>query len=246
MVGRLALAAALAHGAEQQAMVSFADQRPGAWAQMQLLAAQSGVACYRAANSDMLQTLLEDLEGKTVWIDTCGTDFLAQAELLIKRHPKVLRHAVLPVDATVTSVQKILQNSNVAWSSLMLSKVDEAAYPWALIKGLSEQSLSVSCMAGDSRIVQAAIPFDADLLVKLALAPLAPDLDAMPSAPTVLPSVLVPPLESAWAEKSSPEAVMSTPHEEDIEIPTLMGALPASPSRKTAADASRVMKVAHG
>lgn len=187
MVGRLALAAALSHGAEQQAMVSFADQRPGAWAQMQLLAAQSGVACYRVANSDMLQTLLEDLEGKTVWIDTCGTDFLAQAQLLLKRHPKVLRHAVLPVDATVTSVQKILQNSTAAWSSLMLSKVDEAAYPWALIKGLSEQSLSISCVAGDSRIVQEATSFDVDQLVKLALAPLGPHLDAMPSAPAVSP-----------------------------------------------------------
>jgi flagellar biosynthesis GTPase FlhF len=246
MVGRLALAAALAHGAEQQAMVSFADQRPGAWAQMQLLAAQSGVACYRAANTDMLQTLLEDLEGKTVWIDTCGTDFLAQAALLMKRHPKVLRHAVLPVDATVTSVQKILQNSNTPWSSLMLSKVDEAAYPWALIKGLSEQSLSVSCMAGDSRIAQEAISFDADLLVKLALAPLAPDLGAMPCATTVSTPVLVQPVESAWADKNLPEAVMPIHHEEDIVIPTLMGAVPALPARKIAADASRVMKVAHG
>jgi flagellar biosynthesis protein FlhF len=246
MVGRLALAAALAHGAEQQAMVSFSDQRPGAWAQMQLLAAQSGVACYRAANSDMLQTLLEDLEGKTVWIDTCGTDFLAQAQLLLKRHPKVLRHAVLPVDATVTSVQKILQNSNVAWSSLMLSKVDEAAYPWALIKGLSEQCLSVSCMAGDSRIVQEAISFDADLLVKLALEPLVPDLAAKPSAPTVSPHVWVQPVVNTWADKSLPEAVMPIPDEKDIVIPTLMGAVPASPERKIAADASRVLKVVHG
>jgi hypothetical protein len=128
MVGRLAYAAAQVHGAESQVMVSFADQRPGAWAQMQLLAAQSGVACFRATNSDMLRTLLEDLEGKTVWIDTCGTDFGAQAELLLTQHPKVLRHAVLPVDATVTSVQKILQNSALNWSSLMLSKGDEAEW----------------------------------------------------------------------------------------------------------------------
>ena len=121
MVGRLACAAAQVHGVENQVMVSFADQRPGAWAQMQLLAAQSGVACMRAANSDMLRILLQELEGKTVWIDTCGTDFCAQAELLQTEHPKVLRHAVLPVDATVTSVQKILQNSALSWSSLMLS-----------------------------------------------------------------------------------------------------------------------------
>jgi hypothetical protein len=194
----------------------------------------------------MLQTLLEDLEGKTVWIDTCGTDFLAQAALLMKRHPKVLLHAVLPVDATVTSVQKILQNSNTPWSSLMLSKVDEAAYPWALIKGLSEQSLPVSCMAGDSRIAQEAIPFDADLLVKLALAPLAPDLAAMPSAPTVSTPELAQPVASAWADKSLPEAVMPIPHEQGRVTSNLMGSVPASPARKKAADASRILKVVHG
>ena len=246
MVGRLALAAALAHGAEHQAMVSFADQRPGAWAQMQLLAAQSGVACYRAANSDMLQALLEDLEGKTVWIDTCGTDFSAQAELLCKHHPKVLRHAVLPVDATVTSVQKILQNSTAAWSSLMLSKVDEAAYPWALIKGLSEQSLAVSCMAGDSRIGQLAQSFDADQLVKLALAPLVPHLDTMPAVEASAPVVADAPVRRTRAKKAPTVALISTAHEEDILIPTLMGSVPVSPARKRAANASSVLKVAHG
>ena len=172
MVGRLALAAAQKLGAESQAMVSFADQRPGAWAQMQLLAAQSGVACYRAVDSDTLRMLLEDLGGKTVWIDTCGTDFLGQAQRLLDQHPKVLRHAVLPVDATVTSVHKILQNPSLSWSSLMLSKVDEAAYPWALIKGLTEQPLPVSCMADNNLIGTSLLAFDADRLVNLALAPM--------------------------------------------------------------------------
>jgi hypothetical protein len=84
-----------------------------------------------------------------------------------------LRHAVLPVDATVTSVQKILQNSTAHWSSLMLSKVDEAAHPWALVKGLTENSLPVSWMAGDSRIAVQAQPFDVAVLVQLALKPMA-------------------------------------------------------------------------
>lgn len=172
MVGRLAMAAAQAHGAQSQVMLSFADQRPGAWSQMQLLAAQSGVSCYRAVDSDTLRLLLEELVGKTVWIDTCGTDFIAQAQVLLRQHPKVLRHAVLPVDATVTSVQKILQNSSLSWSSLMLSKVDEAAYPWPLIKGLTEQPVPVSCMAVDSQMGQQLVVFDAHRLVKLALLPM--------------------------------------------------------------------------
>jgi flagellar biosynthesis GTPase FlhF len=263
MVGRLAYAAAQVHGVENQVMISFADQRPGAWAQMQLLAAQSGVACFRAANSDMLRTLLQDVEGKTVWIDTCGTDFSAQAELLQAEHPKVLRHAVLPVDATVTSVQKILQSPALNWSSLMLSKVDEAAYPWALIKGLSEQSLGVSCMAGSTRMEQAAQSFDAARLVQLALTPL---LQQVPAAPEVMATVPVlavapkpssAPVRASRAKKTVAAAPVKTVRQpvnrarindldDDILIPTLMGSLPMKPSRRKSANASSALKVAHG
>jgi flagellar biosynthesis GTPase FlhF len=263
MVGRLAYAAAQVHGVDQQVMVSFADQRPGSWAQMQLLAAQSGVACLRAANSDMLRILLQELEGKTVWIDTCGTDFCAQAELLQAEHPKVLRHAVLPVDATVTSVQKILQNSAVSWSSLMLSKVDEAAYPWALIKGLSEQPLGVSCVAGSSRIDHSAAPFEASRLVQLALSPLVQHLPlasvaqtAMP-APTVALAPTPAPVRVSRAKKppaaKAPKTLTKAaklrgknPVDEDIVIPTFMSCLPTPPLRRPSAKASFTSKVAHG
>ena len=263
MVGRLSYAAAQVHGVENQVMISFADQRPGAWAQMQLLAAQSGVACFRAANSDMLRALLQEMEGKTVWIDTCGTDFSAQAERLQAEHSMVLRHAVLPVDATVTSVQKILQNSAVKWSSLMLSKVDEAAYPWALIKGLSEQSLGVSCVAGSTRMEQAAQPFDAARLVQLALTPLqqhvpvalevmatVPVLAVTPEAPVApvrVPRTKKPAAAVAIKTLRAPVDMASINHlDDDILIPTLMGSVPMKPSRRKSVNASSALKVAHG
>jgi len=263
MVGRLAFAAAQVYGVENQVMVSFADQRPGAWAQMQLLAAQSGVACMRAANSDTLRILLQELEGKTVWIDTCGTDFCAQAELLQTEHPKVLRHAVLPVDATVTSVQKILQNSALSWSSLMLSKVDEAAYPWALIKGLSEQPLGVSCVAGSSRIDHAAELFDASRLVQLALTPLVQHMPLEPVAQTAMPVPCVvavtthAPVRVSRAKKpmaaKEPKTLTKAAKlrgknwvDEDIVIPTFMSSLPKTPSRRPSTKASSTLKVAHG
>jgi flagellar biosynthesis GTPase FlhF len=263
MVGRLAYAAAMVHGTETQVMISFADQRPGAWAQMQLLAAQSGVACFRAANSDMLRALLLELEGKTVWIDTCGTDFSAQAERLQTEHPKVLRHAVLPVDATVTSVQKILQNAALNWSSLMLSKVDEAAYPWALIKGLSEQSLGVSCMAGSTRIEQAPESFDAQRLVQMALTPLlqhVPQVGEVQAEMPVLAVVNVTPSASVRTSRAKKPATnpavktLAAPvkkgskkvMDDDILIPTLMGAVPMTSTRRKPANAASALKVAHG
>jgi len=171
MVGRLAYAASQTHGADKQVMISYGDQRPGAWSQIQLLASQAGAACFRAADMAMLQTLLDDLHGKTIWIDTPGTDFAAQAQQL-QLCAGVGIHAVLPVDATVTSVQKILQNQEIRWSSVMLTKADEAAYPWPLIKGLCDQSLAVSCMAEDSKINVPPLPFGAERLVALAMTPL--------------------------------------------------------------------------
>jgi flagellar biosynthesis protein FlhF len=263
MVARLAYAAAQVHGPENQALISFADQRPGAWAQMQLLAAQSGVACFRAANSDMLRTLLDDLAGKTVWIDTCGTDFRAQAELLQNEYPHILSHAVLPVDASVTSVQKILHCSDLKWSSLMLTKLDEAAYPWPLIKGLSEQSLSVSCMVGSSRIDQTVEAFDAVLLVQLALKPLmqlqpgAADAQALHDSVLQTPKMAGVTVRVERTKKPAAVKTRQTPpksvkmdsqkaKEDAILIPTLMGTAPIIPARKKAANVASSSKVAHG
>ena len=238
MVGRLALAAARQEGAETQAMVSFADHRPGAWSQMQLLASQSGVDCYRVGDAAMLGTLLEDLQGRTIWIDTCGADFSQQAEILQLQCPQVLRHAVLPVDATVTSVQKILQNSTAHWSSLMLSKLDEAAHPWALVKGLTENSLPVSWMAGDSRIAVQAQPFDASVLIQMALMPMAKLLGTDNTVQMNSEALADVPKKTVKTKKSaspvSRKTNASNPAElqtqtiksivsDDIEIPTLMG-----------------------
>jgi flagellar biosynthesis GTPase FlhF len=262
MLGRLAYAAAQVHGVETQVMVSFADQRPGAWAQIQLLAAQSGVECYRATNSDMLRTLLQELDGKTVWIDTSGTDYGAQAELLLAEHPKVLRHAVLPLDATVTSVQTILQNSGLNWSSLMLSKVDEAAYPWALIRGLTDQSLRVSCMAWGNRIDQPAELFDAARLVYLALTPLLshipqgalnehllrpiPVKSRKPGQATRKPK-LISSILNGIARDDVPSAKVNKIKDHDvIEIPILKDKLSAKPVRKKVSKVTAELRVQHG
>ena len=173
MVARLACAAAGQWGAPQVAIVSLADHRPGAWAQLQVLAAQAGVDCFRASDMSTLELLLEDLQPRSaVFIDTAGTDFLQQAGVLAARLPAVQRHAVLPVDATVTSVQKIFQSSGLAWSCLMLSKMDEAAHPWPLIKALCDHPLPIGAVAFSDRITTPVQAFDSKGLATLALAAL--------------------------------------------------------------------------
>jgi flagellar biosynthesis protein FlhF len=203
MLGRLAYAAAQTHGAEKQVMISYGDQRPGAWSQIQLLASQAGATCFRAADMAMLQTLLDDLHGKTIWIDTPGADFAAQAQQLQSLNGLGL-HAVLPVDATVTNVQKILQNPEIRWSSMMLTKVDEAAYPWPLVKGLCDQSLAVSCMAEDSKINVSPLSFDAGRLVALAMTPLQALLPELQHLPAV-----VQPAKAVRKPRAKKEAAVS-------------------------------------
>jgi hypothetical protein len=173
----LAAAEARAAAAEQRAStLAFAasaglSEDSVATAASTMLAEMQTQLDAEVERSDALQTLLDDMQGKTVWIDTPGADFSTQAQQLQSQLGLHL-HAVLPVDATVTSVQKILQNPEIRWSSLMLTKVDEAAYPWPLIKGLCEQPLAVSCMAEDSKINVPALPFGAARLVDLAMTPL--------------------------------------------------------------------------
>jgi flagellar biosynthesis GTPase FlhF len=58
MIARLAQHAALQIGSEKVMVISFHDQRAGAWNQTQLLCAQSGVDSFRATNASTLKLLL--------------------------------------------------------------------------------------------------------------------------------------------------------------------------------------------
>lgn len=171
MIARLATAAASRHGAEQIAIIGYNDNRPGAWSQLQVLAAQAGVACFRAGDSATLQLLLDELQSRTlVLIDTPGLDYGSHAQALAGQGREVQLHGVLPADASATSVRQLLQLSG--WSSLMLSKVDEGGLPWALLQALMEQALPLSVFAGDVRPGEPVQALSSRRLVQLAVAPL--------------------------------------------------------------------------
>lgn len=181
MVVRLAKHNGTSLDADQQAIISYCDQRPGAWSQLQVLAAQTGVECYKAADIQTLKLLLDDLSGrKAIWIDTPGTDFLVHAENLRAAVPTAQLHAVLPVDASVTSVQKMLETPTQSWSTLMLSKLDEAAHPWPMIQGLCNNPVGVSLVSQSASLGGPVTAFDAARLVDMALAPLGDSPVTMP------------------------------------------------------------------
>ena len=145
MVARLAQAAALTHGCEKVMVISFHDQRAGAWNQAQLLNAQSGVDCYRATNVATLKLLLEEHENRQlILIDTAGVQMNERLAEIRALGRDIACHAVIPADASAATLRRVFEQPDNVWTSLMLSKLDEATQPWALLQFLSDKAVPVS------------------------------------------------------------------------------------------------------
>ena len=181
MIGRLAALHAQQGSADDVAIIAFSDKRAGAWSQMQFLAAQTGVDCYRAQDAGMLTALLDELAGrKLILIDTAGVQLDDHLGALRSVCPQAQIHLLLPADASAATVRRHLQGET-QWASLMLSKLDECAQPWPLIAALSDRTVPLSYAGSGPQLAK---PVDAarttDRMVDAALAhlPLAYDTNS--------------------------------------------------------------------
>ena len=190
MTLRWAQHAARLMGSHKVAVVSFQDDRAGAWSQIQQLSAQAEVDCYRAANADSLGQLLKELSSRQlVLIDTSGvqmTDRLAEI-LAIDRDCQL--HAVLPVDASSVTLKRVLTDSGLAWNSLMLTKFDESSAPWPLIQFLNndQTNLTLSMGSESDKLSAGVLPLSTEVLVNLAVAKCMPEFK-----PTETTEILAP------------------------------------------------------
>ena len=147
MLARMAQHMALEFGAEQVAVISYCDLRPGAWNQAQLLSTQSGVECFRATSMGALKLLLEDLaHRRVILIDTAGVQTAERVQEIRTVSPLARFHAVVPADASVATLRRLFVTNDLAWHSIVASKIDESTQPWALIQFLSESRIGL--MAG--------------------------------------------------------------------------------------------------
>lgn len=151
MLARMAQSLSLAHGAEQVAVISYCDMRPGAWNQTQLLSTQSGVDCYRATSVGALKLLLDDLSHRrAVLIDTAGVQTAERVQEIRSVCPQAQCHAVVPADASVATLRRLFATPEGTWHGMMVSKVDESTQPWALIQFLSESPVGLTaCSKGE-------------------------------------------------------------------------------------------------
>lgn len=204
MVARLAQAAALTHGCEKVMVISFHDQRAGAWNQAQLLNAQSGVDCFRAANLATLKLLLEEHEHRAlILIDTAGVQMNERLADIRSLGGDIACHAVIPADASAATLRRVFEQPDNVWTSLMLSKLDEATQPWALLQFLSDKAVPVSVASRGDALT--------DLVQDVILADLVQRaLDHLPLMPTPADESAHAHLQSVAAAKLAEIAQRST------------------------------------
>jgi flagellar biosynthesis protein FlhF len=140
LIGKLARMVIDRIDPEQIAIISYADQKIGAWNQMQLMASQWGVQCYRANSPDMLKTVLREVaDFECVLIDTSGVDIAEHHAEVSQYAPEALIHLVVATEISRSSVERLF-NEGLGWDSVNITKLDESNDAWALLDALLQHS----------------------------------------------------------------------------------------------------------
>ena len=191
MTVRWAQHAARLMGSHKVAVVSYQDERAGAWSQIQQLSAQAEVDCYRAANAEGLGQLLKELSSKQlVLIDTSGVQMTDRLTEVLAVDPDCQLHAVLPVDASSVTLKRVLTDSSLAWNSLMLTKFDESSAPWPLIQFLSNDptNLTLSMGSESDKLSAGVLTLSPEVLVNLAIARCMPEFKPAETPENIAPA----------------------------------------------------------
>lgn len=145
MARNIANAHIKSHGSEDIAIVSFNDNRIGAWPQLQLLSAAAGIECYKVKSATSLRELVASLsDKKLIIIDTPGNQSLENASALHSAMQDATFHLVFPADASTATLNRFLQVTEIKWSSVMLTKMEECSNPWPILQMLSNKALPLS------------------------------------------------------------------------------------------------------
>jgi flagellar biosynthesis protein FlhF len=178
MTARLVRHALQSLSPDQVAVITFRDQRAGAWAQTQTLSAQVGVDCFRAKDAEMLTALLAELsQRQLILIDTPGVQLQDNISTLRGLCPTALWHAVLPVDVSAVTLRRVLVEAGATWESILVTKLDESNAPWPLLQHLMQTagSVGLSMASGSERIGEGLQVLSSELLAELAVAQWMPD-----------------------------------------------------------------------
>jgi hypothetical protein len=175
--GKTSMAARLAHEAAQRlgvdhvVLISWNDNRPGAWGQLQLWASRIGVAAFRAADSGTLDLLLQENRGSLVIIDSG----LNQPDILnaAVQGLNASLHLVMPADANAATLRRWVGEQAPAWTDVLITRLDESAQPWPLLQACCEHQLAPIMASDGSGLQHLRQPYDAHTLLQHGMAVLA-------------------------------------------------------------------------
>ena len=145
MVCHIANAHSGLYGQDGIAIVSFNDNRLGAWPQLQLLSANAGIDCFKAKTSAGLAEIVANLsERKLIIIDTPGNEIEENILAVRTAAGDAACHLVLPADASAGTIKRFLAVKPAKWQSLALTKLDDCLNPWPTIQMLAENDIPLS------------------------------------------------------------------------------------------------------
>jgi flagellar biosynthesis GTPase FlhF len=118
--------------------------------------------------------LLAELgQRRLVLIDTPGVQVMDKLEQIKTCSPEIQCHLIMPADASSTTVRKYLSGASSEWHSLMVSRMDEATQPWALLQMLCETPVKLSAGSHSPLPTEGCQVVTANEIVALALRGLA-------------------------------------------------------------------------
>ena len=161
LIGKLARVVSERVDPERIAIVSYADHKIGAWNQMQLMASQWGIQCYRANSPDMLKTVLREVaDFECILIDTSGVDIARHHAEISQYAPEALIHLVVATEISRSSVEKLF-HEGLSWDSVNVTKLDESNDTWVLLDALIQTDhTQLWLQSASNQVTRPAIPLN--------------------------------------------------------------------------------------
>jgi flagellar biosynthesis protein FlhF len=161
MANRIAKQVSLEHGKDSVAIISFNDDREGAWDQSQLLGLQLGINIFSAQNSTMLKQLIKELSSRRlIIVDAPSNNGDSQLQTLQLALPDAQLHLLLPADASPVLTKQYINIDNQSWNSLMISRLEEGIFPWPVLHALLDNGISLSIASASKNVANSAFDID--------------------------------------------------------------------------------------
>ena len=168
MIARVARQLAMADSSRKIALISFNDDRIGAWQATQIAGARAGADTYRITSFKQLQALYAEIgETHHLLIDTAGSDIQREVRCITKIIPGLKSHLMLAADTNETSALNLLGHPDLHWTSCMVSRLDGIDYPWAIISILINGNIPVSLGSFSTNVTSPPRALSGDFLAHL-------------------------------------------------------------------------------